>query len=203
MSIVRQIRGGTDYESQFNVRMGGRGEFADLVRKRFALACKRLRPQHGSRRAARHVALPAAAQHRAARPLLAAAAAAPRLARRPAVAQHSRGTAREKPADRLDQTQEEAMNAINHVAVWVAGIVQFMLRRRLVHAAGTRPGWRESAKTRFSSTAEHRPFAAAVHHFARRRARHRVHARVAPAQSRRAHPAAAWRENRRAARARR
>ena len=30
MSIVRQIRGGKDYESQFNVRMGGRGEFADL-----------------------------------------------------------------------------------------------------------------------------------------------------------------------------
>ena len=42
MSIVRQIRGGKDYESQFKVRMGGRGEFADLVRKRFALACKRL-----------------------------------------------------------------------------------------------------------------------------------------------------------------
>jgi DNA repair photolyase len=42
MSIVRQIRGGKDYESQFKVRMGGRGEFADLVRKRFARACKRL-----------------------------------------------------------------------------------------------------------------------------------------------------------------
>ena len=42
MSIVRQIRGGKDYESRFGVRMGGRGEFADLVRKRFALACKRL-----------------------------------------------------------------------------------------------------------------------------------------------------------------
>ena len=41
MSIVRQIRGGKDNESRFGVRMGGRGEFADLVRKRFALACKR------------------------------------------------------------------------------------------------------------------------------------------------------------------
>ena len=30
MSIVRQIRGGKDNESQFKVRMGGRGEFADL-----------------------------------------------------------------------------------------------------------------------------------------------------------------------------
>ena len=42
MSIVRQIRGGKDNESRFGVRMGGRGEFADLVRTRFALACKRL-----------------------------------------------------------------------------------------------------------------------------------------------------------------
>ena len=41
MSIVRQIRGGKDNESRFGVRMGGRGEFADLVRRRFALACKR------------------------------------------------------------------------------------------------------------------------------------------------------------------
>jgi len=41
MSIVQQMRGGKDYESGFGVRMGGRGEFADLVRKRFALACKR------------------------------------------------------------------------------------------------------------------------------------------------------------------
>ena len=42
MSIVRQIRGGKDNESQFKVRMGGRGEFADLIRTRFGLACKRL-----------------------------------------------------------------------------------------------------------------------------------------------------------------
>jgi DNA repair photolyase len=42
MSIVRQIRGGKDNESQFKVRMGGRGEFADLIRTRFRLACKRL-----------------------------------------------------------------------------------------------------------------------------------------------------------------
>jgi DNA repair photolyase len=42
MSIVRQIRGGRDYQSGFGVRMGGQGEFADLVRRRFALACRRL-----------------------------------------------------------------------------------------------------------------------------------------------------------------
>jgi len=42
MSIVRQIRGGRDNESRFHMRMGGQGEFADLIRKRFAIACKRL-----------------------------------------------------------------------------------------------------------------------------------------------------------------
>ena len=42
MSIVRQIRGGRDNEPRFGVRMGGQGEFADLIRKRFALACRRL-----------------------------------------------------------------------------------------------------------------------------------------------------------------
>jgi len=42
MSIVRQIRGGHDYQSGFGIRMSGQGEFADLIRKRFALACKRL-----------------------------------------------------------------------------------------------------------------------------------------------------------------
>ena len=42
MSIVRQIRGGRDNEPRFHARMGGQGEFADLVRKRFAIACKRL-----------------------------------------------------------------------------------------------------------------------------------------------------------------
>ena len=42
MSLVRQIRGGRDNESRFGVRMGGQGEFADLIRRRFVLACKRL-----------------------------------------------------------------------------------------------------------------------------------------------------------------
>jgi len=42
MSIVRQLRGGRDNEPRFHARMGGQGEFADLIRKRFAIACKRL-----------------------------------------------------------------------------------------------------------------------------------------------------------------
>ena len=42
MSLVRQIRGGRDNEPRFGVRMGGQGLFADLIRKRFAIACKRL-----------------------------------------------------------------------------------------------------------------------------------------------------------------
>ena len=42
MSIVRQIRGGKDNDPRFGVRMEGRGQFADLIDKRFALACNRL-----------------------------------------------------------------------------------------------------------------------------------------------------------------
>ena len=42
MSIVQQIRGGRDNDPRFGARMRGQGEFADLIRKRFALACKRL-----------------------------------------------------------------------------------------------------------------------------------------------------------------
>jgi DNA repair photolyase len=42
MSLIRQIRGGRDNEPRFGLRMGGQGEFADLIRHRFALACRRL-----------------------------------------------------------------------------------------------------------------------------------------------------------------
>jgi DNA repair photolyase len=42
MSIVQQIRGGRDNEPRFGLRMGGQGEFADLIRNRFALAAQRL-----------------------------------------------------------------------------------------------------------------------------------------------------------------
>jgi DNA repair photolyase len=42
MSLVQQVRGGKDNETRFGLRMGGEGEIADLIRRRFALACRRL-----------------------------------------------------------------------------------------------------------------------------------------------------------------
>ena len=41
MSVVRQMRGGRDYDSTFGSRMRGEGPLADLLSKRFALARKR------------------------------------------------------------------------------------------------------------------------------------------------------------------
>ena len=42
MSVVQQIRGGRDNDPHFGSRMRGAGEFAELIAKRFALACQRL-----------------------------------------------------------------------------------------------------------------------------------------------------------------
>ena len=42
MSVVRQVRGGRDYDSAFGTRMRGTGEFAALIERRFVLAVKRL-----------------------------------------------------------------------------------------------------------------------------------------------------------------
>ena len=42
MSVVRQVRGGRDNDAQFGSRMRGGGPFADLIARRFELACKRL-----------------------------------------------------------------------------------------------------------------------------------------------------------------
>ena len=42
MSIVRDIRGGRDNDPRFGARMHGEGPFAELIRRRFAIACKRL-----------------------------------------------------------------------------------------------------------------------------------------------------------------
>jgi DNA repair photolyase len=42
MSLVRQMRGGKDYDSAFGVRQTGVGNYADLLAKRFAIACERL-----------------------------------------------------------------------------------------------------------------------------------------------------------------
>jgi DNA repair photolyase len=42
LSLIRQSRGGKDYDAAFHTRMKGRGIFAELIAKRFRLACQRL-----------------------------------------------------------------------------------------------------------------------------------------------------------------
>ena len=42
MSLIRQSRGGKNYDSRFGARMRGEGVFADLLEKRFRLAVRRL-----------------------------------------------------------------------------------------------------------------------------------------------------------------
>lgn len=41
MSLIRQMRGGKEYDATFGKRMRGEGEFANLLSTRFQLACKR------------------------------------------------------------------------------------------------------------------------------------------------------------------
>jgi DNA repair photolyase len=41
MSVVRQVHGGRDYDSTFGKRQRGSGVYADLIEKRFDIACKR------------------------------------------------------------------------------------------------------------------------------------------------------------------
>jgi DNA repair photolyase len=47
VSLLREARGGKLYESAWGTRMKGRGIHADLLARRFALACKRLRLNNG------------------------------------------------------------------------------------------------------------------------------------------------------------
>ena len=47
MSLIQQMRGGRDNDPRFGSRMRGEGEFADLIRQRFALACRRHRIARG------------------------------------------------------------------------------------------------------------------------------------------------------------
>jgi len=42
MSLVRSMRGGKDYDSQWNTRMRGTGPYAEMIARRFHLAVKRL-----------------------------------------------------------------------------------------------------------------------------------------------------------------
>ncbi|HLU61374.1 MAG TPA: PA0069 family radical SAM protein [Gammaproteobacteria bacterium] len=41
MSLVRQSRDGREYSSNFGERMRGKGEYAEMLRKRFRIACRR------------------------------------------------------------------------------------------------------------------------------------------------------------------
>ncbi|WP_333707676.1 PA0069 family radical SAM protein [Tepidimonas ignava] len=42
LARVRELHGGRDYDAAFGARMAGRGVWADLLRQRFAQACRRL-----------------------------------------------------------------------------------------------------------------------------------------------------------------
>lgn len=43
MSIIKDMRGGKEYDATFGKRMKGQGEFAELLAARFAIACKRFK----------------------------------------------------------------------------------------------------------------------------------------------------------------
>lgn len=45
MSLVRQMRGGADYDARFGARMRGQGHYAELLRQRFLVASRRLKLQ--------------------------------------------------------------------------------------------------------------------------------------------------------------
>ncbi len=47
MKLVREMHGGRDYDPAFGTRMTGQGVHADLLRRRFDLACRRLGLSHG------------------------------------------------------------------------------------------------------------------------------------------------------------
>lgn len=42
ISLIRQNRGGKDYQNAFGIRMTGEGIFADLLQQRFRITCRRL-----------------------------------------------------------------------------------------------------------------------------------------------------------------
>ncbi|HEY6241509.1 MAG TPA: PA0069 family radical SAM protein [Burkholderiales bacterium] len=49
MARIRDMRGGRDNDPEFGSRMRGEGQFADLIRKRFDVACRRLGLNSGKR----------------------------------------------------------------------------------------------------------------------------------------------------------
>ena len=42
MALIRSMRGGKDYDSQWNTRMKGTGPYAEMMARRFHLAVKKL-----------------------------------------------------------------------------------------------------------------------------------------------------------------
>jgi len=42
MALIRQMRGGKDYDSQWNTRMKGTGPYAQMMARRFQMAVKKL-----------------------------------------------------------------------------------------------------------------------------------------------------------------
>ena len=50
MARIRDMRGGRDNDPQFGSRMRGEGQYAELLARRFELACKRLGLNAGGRR---------------------------------------------------------------------------------------------------------------------------------------------------------
>ena len=49
MRHIREARGGKDYDSRFHQRMVGAGPYAELIARRFELACRRLELDPGAR----------------------------------------------------------------------------------------------------------------------------------------------------------
>jgi DNA repair photolyase len=57
MSVIRNMRGGRDNDPRFGTRMKGEGPFADLLRNRFMIACRRLNLHSGGREIAKRTDL--------------------------------------------------------------------------------------------------------------------------------------------------
>jgi hypothetical protein len=49
MARIRDMRGGRENDPEFGSRMRGEGQFAELIRGRFDIACKRLGVNTGER----------------------------------------------------------------------------------------------------------------------------------------------------------
>jgi DNA repair photolyase len=57
MSLIRDMRGGRDYDSTFGDRMRGTGPIAELLRNRFKIACRRLGLNSGGRETSQNTQL--------------------------------------------------------------------------------------------------------------------------------------------------